>query len=118
MKQRLLVMNGQRIVQGEQEAGQWQNEKVEKANGVKPGLYNLYLATPADKTKAYAGVILHSDKNNVFQQIGKTNFITHSRTDFSKVPEVGMLKSISYDEQGKAVVADAESIKLNQKLSR
>ena len=118
MKQRLLVMNGQRIVQGEQGDGQWQNEKVEKANGVKPGLYNIYSANQADKTKAYAGIILHSDKNNVFQQIGKNSFVTHSRTDFSKVPDVGLLKSISYDEQGKAIVGDAESIKFNQKLSR
>jgi hypothetical protein len=30
MKQRLLVMNGQKIVQHEQE-GRWQNDKVEKA---------------------------------------------------------------------------------------
>ncbi|MDD2739950.1 MAG: conjugal transfer protein TraO [Methylomonas lenta] len=118
MKQRLLVMNGQRIVQGEQEIGQWQNEKVEKANGVKPGLYNLYTSIQADKNKAYTGLILHSDKNNVFQQIGKNNFVTHSRTDFSKVPDVGLLKNISYDNQGKAVVVDAESIKLNQGLSR
>jgi hypothetical protein len=30
MKQRLLVMNGQKILQHEQE-GRWQNDKVEKA---------------------------------------------------------------------------------------
>jgi hypothetical protein len=41
MKQRLLVMNGQKIVQHEQE-GRWLNDKVEKAGLVKPGIYNLY----------------------------------------------------------------------------
>mgnify|MGYP006389897645 CR=1 FL=1 len=35
MKQRLLVMNGQRIVQAEQ-GGAWTNEKVDKAGALKP----------------------------------------------------------------------------------
>ena len=35
MKQRLLVMNGQRIVQAEQE-GAWANQKVDKAGALKP----------------------------------------------------------------------------------
>lgn len=116
MKQRLIVMNGQRIVQGEQD-GQWQNEKVEKANGVKPGVYNLYLSSQADKTKAYVGNILHTDKSHVYQQVGKS-FVVHQYADFKKVPTVGQTKSISYDEQGKAVVVDAESVKLSQGLSR
>ena len=54
MKQRLLVMNGQKIVQHEQE-GRWQNDKVEKAGPVKPGIYNLYLASQPDKTKTHDG---------------------------------------------------------------
>ena len=48
MKQRLLVMNGQRIVQAEQE-GAWANQKVDKAGALKPGMYNLYMAQQADK---------------------------------------------------------------------
>jgi hypothetical protein len=71
MKQRLLVMNGQRIVQHEQE-GQWQNDKVDRAGTVKPGIYNLYLASQADKTKTHDGVVLYADKESVFQQVGKT----------------------------------------------
>jgi hypothetical protein len=47
MKQRLLVMNGQKLLQSEH-AGQWQVDKVEKAGVIRPGIYNIYLATPAD----------------------------------------------------------------------
>ena len=47
MKQRLLVMNGQKIVQSEQ-AGAWINQKVDKAGALNPGIYNLYMAQVAD----------------------------------------------------------------------
>ena len=48
MKNRLLVMNGQRIFQIE-EGGMWRNEKVDKAGLLKPGIYNLYLAGSAER---------------------------------------------------------------------
>lgn len=115
MKQRLLVMNGQRIVQTEQ-GGAWTNEKVDKAGALKPGIYNLYMAKEADKGQKHDGMIVHSDSGSVYQQIGK-NFVMHDRQNFDKVPEVGASKSISYDAQGKAVVA-AEAAKLSRGRSR
>lgn len=115
MKQRLLVMNGQRIVQAEQ-GGAWTNQKVDKAGELKPGIYNLYMAKEADKAQRYDGVVVHADNNKIYQQIGR-NFIMHSKSDFDKVPEVGGAKSISYDAQGKAI-ADAKSVKLSRGRSR
>ena len=47
MKERLLVMNGQRIVQAEKD-GAWTNQKVDKAGALKPGIYNLYTARVMD----------------------------------------------------------------------
>ena len=114
MKQRLLVMNGQKIVQHEQE-GRWQNDKVEKAGLVKPGIYNLYLASQADKTKTHDGVILHVDRDSVFQQVGKS-IIKHDRVDFVKAPAIGSHSSITYD-QGNAVVS-AASHALSRGVSR
>jgi hypothetical protein len=114
MKQRLLVMNGQKIVQHEQE-GRWLNDKVEKAGLVKPGIYNLYLARQADKTKTHDGLILHVDIDNVFQQVG-TNVVLHERVDFAKVPTVGVYTSITYD-QGRAT-ASAVSYTLSRGVSR
>lgn len=115
MKQRLLVMNGQRIVQSEQ-GGAWTNQKVDKAGELKPGIYNLYMAQQADKTQRHEGVIVHADNNSVYQQVGK-QFVMHSRSDFDKVPEIGSAKSISYDAQGKANVS-AEAVKLSRGRSR
>jgi len=115
MKQRLLVMNGQRVVQAEQ-GGEWINKKVDKAGALKPGIYNLYMAKEADKSQKYDGMIVHSDSSSVYQQIGK-NFVMHDRQDFDIVPETGALKSISYDAQGKAVVA-GEAAKLGRGRSR
>jgi hypothetical protein len=112
MKQRLLVMNGQRLVQNEQD-GKWETVKVEKAGAVKPGIYNLYLASPADKAQIYEGPILHSDKTSVYQQV-RSSYISHDRTFFEKIPDIGSAPSIRYDN-GKAVIG-ASSLKLGRKI--
>lgn len=114
MKQRLLVMNGQKLVQSEQ-GGQWSTIKVEKAGAIKPGIYNIHLSTQADKSKSHDGLVLHADKEFVYQQVGKT-FITHALEDFGKTPETGSIASISY-EADKALTTTA-SIKQGRRLSR
>ncbi|MFL6631640.1 MAG: KfrB domain-containing protein [Massilia sp.] len=94
MKQRLLVMNGQRLVQIERE-GQWSTEKVEKAAGVKPGIYNIYLAVAADKAKAHEGIVVHVDQDYLYQQVGK-GFVSHLLADFKNVPNIGINASVKY----------------------
>lgn len=116
MKKRLVVMNGTRIVQTQGADGGWQNSRVEKAGSLKPGVYSLYLATPPDQSKAYDGVILHADKDSVYQQISKSQFIRHNREDFDKVPEIGTMKNVAY-ANGLAVVS-ATSAKLSRGVSR
>jgi KfrB protein len=106
VKQRLLVMNGQSILQQE-EQNQWLPVKVDKAKGLKPGIYNLYHATPPYKAKAHSGLILITDKTSVYQQVGKSQYVRHDRIDFEKPPEAGEAKLISYDANGKAVVTAA-----------
>jgi len=113
MKQRLIVMNGQRIVESEQAEGNWHIDKVDKAHGIKPGIYNLYTSSQADKATEYAGIILHTDNSAVYQQVGK-NTVKHERQDFNKVPEVGQVKGIRYNRQGMAVVVEAATVKLSQ----
>lgn len=104
VKQRLLVMNGQCIVQSE-EGGRWKDSKVGKASGIKPGVYNIYLAEKADKAKNHEGMILYADGDSLYQQIDK-KYVKHALSDFDKVPEVGVTKAIKY-EQGRAVVSVA-----------
>ncbi|EAU7918002.1 IncP plasmid survival protein KfrB [Pseudomonas aeruginosa] len=115
MKHRLLVMNGQRIVQTENE-GAWTNQKVDKAGALKPGIYNIYMAQKADKSQRHDGTIVHADSGSIYQQVGK-NFVMHARSDFDKVPEIGSAKSINYDASGKAQVS-AESVKLSRGRTR
>ena len=101
MKQRLLVMNGQRLLQSEQ-AGQWQTDKVEKAGALGPGLYHLHLAARADPTQAHDGLILHADGSHVYQQCGRS-VVRHDRGGFGRVPGTGDSVTIRY-EAGRVVV--------------
>jgi hypothetical protein len=96
-------MNGQCAMQQEDQ-GKWRNAKVKKAGGVKPGIYNIYKVNVADKSKEYLGVILYLDQKNVYQQIGKGQYVIHDRLDFAKPPESGEIKRISYKADGKAIV--------------
>ena len=115
MKKRLLVMNGQCIVQKEED-GAWANHKVSKAGELKPGIYNLYLGEPADKKHRHDGVVVHVDGENVTQKVGGS-FVSHSRSDFDQLPDIGRATSISYNEEGKATVS-ADGIKLSRGRSR
>ena len=78
-KLRMIVMNGQKILQT-QNNNEWETmgtiKKVDE--GIKPGVYNIYLAkTPVDKNQ-YEGQIIHIDKENAvfYQQVNK-DFIVH-----------------------------------------
>jgi hypothetical protein len=113
-KQRLLVMNGQRLVQSHR-GGEWATDKVEKAGALKPGIYDIHLSTGADKSKSYDGLVVYADKDAVYQRVGKT-FIKHVRQDFGKVPEIGSNSSIKYDD-GKAITATS-AVKLGRGISR
>lgn len=108
-KERLVVMNGQKIVQVEEGEKDWRVEKVEKAHGVRPGYYNLYSAVPADKTEATDGVVLHVDGEGVYQLVGK-QVVRHSVREFDKVPEYGAAASIQYQE-GRAAVSTPQQVK-------
>lgn len=102
MKQRLVVMNGQKLVQNEG-VGEWITAKVEKAGLIRPGLYNLYLASEADHGKVHEGLILYADTNHVFQQAGKI-LVKHAINAFETVPETGKLMQIRYAEAKAQVI--------------
>jgi hypothetical protein len=107
MNQRLLVMNRHRLVQHEQH-GRWEIDRVEKAGSLKPGIYNIYLATDAERTGIYDGIIVHSDKKHVYQQIG-TEFFKHERQRFRTVPIIGENAIIKYMSSGSPVLISPKS---------
>jgi cell filamentation protein len=86
---------------------------VDKAQGIKPGIYDLYTSSQADKATESAGIILHTDNSAVYQQVGN-NIVKHEYQDFNKVPEVGQVKGIRFNSQGMAVVVAAATVKLSQ----
>jgi hypothetical protein len=114
VKQRLLVMNGQRLLQSEKE-GQWQTVHVDKAMGIRPGIYDLHLARVADKSAAYDGAVLFADKEHVFQLTGKS-IVRHDRNRFMSAPDTGIDVRITYGED-MALVAGA-SIRTGRGRSR
>ncbi len=115
MKQRLLVMNGQRVIQTEQQ-GEWRVGQVDKAVGMlKPGIYNLYQARSADTSQAHVGVILHADQAHVYQQVGRA-CVQHDRAKFDKVPPVGSVQSIAY-ANGRAV-AEPATVTVGRRMGR
>ena len=98
-KLRMIVMNGQKILQT-QNNNEWETtgtiKKVEE--GIKPGVYNIYLATaPADKNQ-YQGQIIYIDKENAvfYQQVNK-DFIVHQLNSVDGKPVAGKDVAITYD---------------------
>ncbi|WP_145651355.1 KfrB domain-containing protein [Pseudoduganella lurida] len=114
MKQRLLVMNGQRLLQTEKD-GDWVVSKVDKAGAIKPGLYPLNGARGADRAATHEGVILHVDREHVFQLVGK-DVVAHDASDFAKPPQAGSLASIGY--QGKQASVKQPSLKTGRGVKR
>lgn len=106
MKQRMLVMNGSRIIEAATEAGTWSVLKVEKAGELKPGIYNLFAAQKAAKDGQFVGPVIHADAQSVYQKTGST-IVIHDRAAFTRLPELGVAKCIEYGADGMVHVASA-----------
>lgn len=97
-KLRMIVMNGQRIIQALVN-NEWETtgtiKKVEE--GIKPGIYNIYLAQKPEEKKQYEGKILYVDKENevFYQQIGK-DFIVHQLNAINGKPVAGKDVVVEY----------------------
>lgn len=113
MKQRIVVMNGYRIIQS-RHAREWKTEKVDKAGEIAPGIYNLFLSTPADKRKVHKGVVLYVGKEAIYQLAGKT-CVCHDRVNFNIFPNDGVQTTIRYESE-RALVATPSPTKSSRKL--
>ncbi len=116
-KLRMIVMNGQKILQT-QNNNEWETlgtiKKVDE--GIKPGVYNIYLAkTPVDK-KQYEGQIIHVDKDNAvfYQQVHK-DFIVHQLNAVDGKAIAGKNVVIAYDGE-KATLIQMNSLRNSKTL--
>jgi len=98
-------MNKQKLTQNDS-SGEWKTEKVARDGGIKPGIYNLYNAVDADKSKDNIGEVIHVDKkdNTLYQKNG-SQYIKHDLTNFDQIPETGFMMNIKY-ENNKANMAE------------
>lgn len=113
-------MNGHRALQNLTENG-WKTTGLIKPieEGIKPGIYNLFVSNPADTEKGvYEGLLLFVDKEKglVYQQVNQ-DYITHKLELFEKSPLAGKTVSIQYDnEKVNLKKIDAISKKRTHKL--
>ena len=99
-KERVIVMNGSRLLEKEDSQKQWKVEKVEQAGTLRAGIYNIYNAQDALKGKSTEGIIVHSDKDFVYQMEAKNKFVKHSTKSFESIPKIGTNVSIEYTNNG------------------
>ncbi|MBK1718082.1 KfrB domain-containing protein [Thiocystis violacea] len=114
---RLLVMNGQRVLQ-RQVGTAWTNLSVHKAGDIQAGFYNLWSANRPAPGQRYEGAILHAEGDKLYQQVGR-NVVVHDLQAFAglRPPPIGTLKTVSYDAKGVATVSD-DIVKLSRSRSR
>lgn len=99
-KRRLVVLNGYRVLQVQADEG-WAVEKIEKARGVRPGVYELFKAAVADRSQSAAGVVIHVDELHAYLQTD-AGLSRHELGAFDQAPPVGDRITVSYDQQGRA----------------
>ncbi|SFL14809.1 hypothetical protein SAMN05216302_103518 [Nitrosomonas aestuarii] len=116
-KLRIVVMNGQKIIQALVN-NEWETTgTIKKAEeGIKPGIYNIYLAKIPEDKKQYEGKILYVDKENevFYQQTGK-DFIVHRLNMVNGKPVAGNDVVVEYDGE-KANIAQNDSLKKKRVL--
>lgn len=106
-------MNGQKLAQNNA-TGEWKTEKVTKAKGTKPGIYNLYNSVDADPLKDNIGEVIYIDKKGeALYQKNDSQFIKHDLSMFDKIPENASFINIKYDNN-KAISTEASKTLSNK----
>ena len=116
-KQRIIVMNGRKILQT-QINNEWETTgTIKKAEeGIRPGVYNIYLAKEPHDKNEYEGKILLVDKDNgVFYQQVKKDFIVHQLNSVDGKPVAGKDVVVRYDGK-KAALTQTDTLKKKKTL--
>lgn len=97
MKQRILVMNGQRLIESQVD-GKWKTIKVTKAESLKGGVYNIFMAKDADKNARTEGILVHAT-NTEFYIKTPYGFVKHEHIEDIKLPQIGTQVSVFYENE-------------------
>lgn len=102
MKQRLIILNGYKILQNFNHNGWKTTGLIKKAEeGLKPGIYNLYMAhNPEMGNTVYEGLVLYIDKKQgiVYQQQPNKALIVHKLDSINLIPSAGKHIIFQYDD--------------------
>ncbi len=114
-------MNGQRLIQTYHDNQEWKTDKVERAQGLRPGIYNIYLAKIVEDNNKqsqndFNGVIIHINNTAVVQQIGK-DFVMHDLKKFSKAPMIGDNVAIKYSQDKNISISKPHKQTVSRKRS-
>lgn len=96
MKQRILVLNGQRLIE-RWEDEEWKTTKVAKAEELKGGVYNIFTARDGNKNQVTQGILVHATKDEIFLK-GNYGFMKFDITEDTKIPAIGSHVNLSYDQ--------------------
>ena len=58
-------MNGQRLIENQID-GKWKTIKVTKAESLKGGIYNIFMAKDADKNEKSDGILVHFTNSELY----------------------------------------------------
>lgn len=107
-------MNGRHLLEQES-AGQWKTSKVAPSEGLKAGIYNLYLAKPATPKQSASGVVVHADKESLYLMTGKDQFVCFKGGRDAGI-RVGQQLSLTLNDD--LTVAQTETSVLSRGLRR
>lgn len=95
MKQRILVLNGQRLIE-QLENDEWKTIKVAKAEELTGGVYNIFTARDGDTKQNHQGVLVHATKEELFLQCN-FGFLKFDLPNDIKLPAIGSHIKLSFD---------------------
>ena len=112
-KDRIIVMNGSKLIESQKPDKSWDTKKVEPAGKLRAGIYNIFSAQDAGD-KATQGMVVHADKDFVYQMVAQNRFVKHSSKKFEKVPDIGLNVAIE-SKNGKASTTTLSGSKTRSK---
>ena len=95
MKYKILVLNGQRLVE-RFEDNKWKTVRSYKAGSLKGGIYNIFMAKDGNINEVIEGILVHSTKEEIFLRCN-FGFVRYDIPQKFKLPEIGSAVTVMFD---------------------
>lgn len=115
MKQRILVLNGQRLLENF-ENDEWKTIKTYKFNSLPGGVYNIFAARDGEKEKNSEGLLVHASENEFYLK-SAFGMLKYEINEYLKLPGIGSFIKVAFDEN-KQIIVNTVDQKQTHKLTR